>query len=116
MRRWWALLVTIAALATPAFAETSAGAGARTTGSYSGGDTPGTARSDLVTSSVRASLAADRALAGAVIDVSTSEEGVVTLRGSVPDASARQEALELTSDIPGVLVIDNRLRLPRGRH
>jgi|SRR6185312_15078112 osmotically-inducible protein OsmY len=116
MRRWWGLLITIVALATPAFAETKAGAGARTTGSYSGGDTPGTTRADLVTSSIRASLAADPTLEGAVINVSTSDDGVVTLRGSVPDGPARQEALELTSDIPGVSVIDNQLRLRPGSH
>jgi hypothetical protein len=34
----------------------------------------------------------------------------------VPDGPARQEALELTSDIPGVSVIDNQLRLRPGSH
>jgi osmotically-inducible protein OsmY len=116
MRRFGQVLVMIVALATPALAETNASRGARTTGSYSGGDTPGTARSDLVTSSVRACLATDPTLKGALIHVSTSEDGVVTLRGSVPDATARDEALELTADMPGVTVIDNQLRLPPGGH
>lgn len=114
MRSLGRVLVIMAALATPASAETKASPGARTSGNYSGGDTPGTTRSDLVTSSVRACLAAAPELKGAVINVSTSDDGVVTLRGSVPDAAAREEALELTADMPGVTVIDNQLRLPPG--
>jgi osmotically-inducible protein OsmY len=99
-----------AALGTPALAETGS-PGARTTGTYSSGDTPGTTRSDLVTSNVRAELAGDRALKGSNINVSTSDEGVVTLVGSVPNVTAQREAVELASSVPGASVINNQLRL-----
>jgi osmotically-inducible protein OsmY len=100
-----------AALAAPLAASAETNPGARTTGTYSSGDTPGTTRSDLVTSNVRAELAGDRALKGSTIHVSTSDEGVVLLSGSVPSVTAQREAVELTSSIPGVAVVNNQLRL-----
>ncbi len=101
-----------AALAAPAWVSAEpAILGARTTGTYSSGDTPGTTRSDLVTSNVRAQLAGDRALKGSSINVSTSDEGVVTLTGSVPSVTAQREAVELTSNTAGAAVVNNQLRL-----
>lgn len=100
-----------AALAAPAWVSAESSPGARTTGTYSSGDTPGTTRSDLVTSNVRAQLAGDAALKGANINVSTSDEGVVTLVGSVPSVTAQREAVEIASSTAGAAAVNNQLRL-----
>src|SRR5579871_3785866 len=112
MRRIWGALVMTVALGAPAAVMAEAPSpGARTTGTYSSGDAPGTTRSDLVTSNVRAQLAGDRALKGANINVATSDEGVVTLTGSVPSITAQREAVEIASTTAGAAVVNNQLRL-----
>jgi osmotically-inducible protein OsmY len=85
--------------------------GARTTGAYSNGDTPSAGVTDTVTTNVRSALAGDKLLKGAVITVATSQNGVVTLVGSVPNVTAKSEAKELARGTPGVLEVNDMLRL-----
>jgi hyperosmotically inducible protein len=54
-----------------------------------------------LTGSVKAALGLNRALEGSDLSVS-SENGVVTLRGSVPSESARQQAKEIAAAVPDV--------------
>jgi len=85
--------------------------GARTTGAYSNGNTPSASISDTVTTTVRSALEGDRLLRGSIITVNTSENGVVTLVGSVPNVTARGQAGELARATPGVVSVNNMLRL-----
>jgi len=89
----------------------AADSGARTKGAYSNGDTPGTAIADTVTTNVRAQLESDRLLRGSTITVNTSEQGVVTLVGSIPNVTASQRAAEIARETPGVVSVTNMLRL-----
>jgi len=101
-------MVLAAALSGPAFA---ADPGAKTTGTYSNGNTPSAGVSDSVTTNVRSALAGDKLLKGAVITVGTSPNGVVTLVGSVPSVTAKSEALEVARGTPGVLEVKDQLQL-----
>lgn len=85
--------------------------GAFTTDGNNSGDSPGATQADLVTTSVRAGLAGERLLRGSVITVATSEAGVVTLVGSVPNNFARNAANDVARGTPGVTVVNNQLRL-----
>src|SRR5215831_11216350 len=85
--------------------------GARTTGAYSNGNTPSASISDTVTTTVRSALEGDRLLRGSIITVNTSENGVVTLVGSVPNVTARGQAGELARATPRVVSDNNMLRL-----
>ncbi|MBA4062662.1 MAG: transport-associated protein [Isosphaera sp.] len=60
---------------------------------------------------VRARLAADRRLAGCGVAVS-GEGGVVTLRGVVPDATARRVAVSLAENTAGVERVVDELAVP----
>ena len=85
--------------------------GARTTGAYTNGNTPSAGVSDTVTTNVRAALEGDRLLRGSTITVATSEQGVVTLVGSVPNVTAKREAAEAARGTPGVVEVNDMLRL-----
>jgi hypothetical protein len=85
--------------------------GARTTGAYSNGNTPSAGLSDTVTTNVRTALEGDRLMRGSIVTVNTSEDGVVTLVGSVPNVTARSQAGELARATPGVVSVNNMLRL-----
>lgn len=85
--------------------------GARTTGAYSNGSTPSASVPDTVTTNVRAALEGDRLLRGSTITVATSDQGAVTLVGSVPSVTAKSEAEELARGTPGVVSVNNMLRL-----
>jgi osmotically-inducible protein OsmY len=100
--------ILFAATAGPALANDP---GARTTGAYSNGDTPSAGGSDTVTTNVRAALQGDKLLRGSVITVATAENGAVTLVGSVPSVTAKREAIELAQGTPGVLSVNDQLRL-----
>jgi osmotically-inducible protein OsmY len=63
-------------------------------------------RDEKITADVEASL---RANVPGEIQVST-RQGVVTLSGTVPDASARTHAAELAKKTAGVERVDNNLR------
>jgi hypothetical protein len=101
--------ILMAATTAPLWA---ADPGARTSGAYSNGNTPSAGLSDTVTTNVRAGLAGDRLLRGAVITVATSPAGKVTLVGTVPNVTAKQEANEIAKGTPGVTEVNDQMRLP----
>ncbi len=51
----------------------------------------------------------DKALDGATIDLSATDDGVVTLKGSVADAEAKRKAVELAKDTVGVTKVVDQL-------
>jgi hyperosmotically inducible periplasmic protein len=59
---------------------------------------------------VQARYQRDRSIRGSDISV-TANNGVVTLRGSVPDADAREHAVELAREVDGVQRVDNELQV-----
>jgi osmotically-inducible protein OsmY len=78
-------------------------------------DTPGyqteEARSDAgITTAVQARYYSEAAVRGRDIDVTTSN-GVVTLRGTVPDDQSRQQAENIARNVDGVSGVQNELRV-----
>ncbi|GAP35239.1 BON domain-containing protein [Piscinibacter sakaiensis] len=63
-----------------------------------------------ITASVNAELAKDDRLSALKINVDTSG-GHVSLRGTAPDASARERATRLASSVKGVVSVDNQLEV-----
>jgi hyperosmotically inducible protein len=63
-----------------------------------------------ITSDVKARLETSKMLRHADIDIQTAA-GVVTLIGLVPSEFARDQAVELAKSTPGVVRVDNMLRL-----
>lgn len=61
-----------------------------------------------ITASVNAELAKDSTLSALRINVDTNH-GNVSLRGSAPDAAARDRATQLASAVQGVSNVDNQL-------
>ena len=61
-----------------------------------------------ITASVNAELAKDSELSALRINVDTNH-GNVSLRGSAPDATARDRATQLASAVQGVSNVDNQL-------
>jgi osmotically-inducible protein OsmY len=60
---------------------------------------------------VAADLEADPALKGSAIDVVTSDDLVVTLKGRVASEATRQRAMEIAKDVKGVTEVDDQLRV-----
>ena len=100
--------ILMAATTAPVWA---ANPGARTTGAYNNGNTPSASLADTVTTNVRANLENDRLCKGAVLTVATSPTGKVTLAGSVPNVTAKQQAIELAKGTPGVTEVDDQMRV-----
>lgn len=107
------LLTSMMLMATGCAALVVGGAG-------SGSDYPQSSRSEAaqsadqkISEAVRAELRADRLLAAANIEVATNN-GVVTLDGSVANYTARAQAETLTAGIKGVRGIHNRLKIAGG--
>ena len=74
-------------------------------------DKAGAAMSDAaITASVNAELAKDAALSTLKINVDTTD-GRVALRGTAPDAAARDRATALASSVKGVVSVDNQLMI-----
>jgi hyperosmotically inducible protein len=61
-----------------------------------------------ITAKVNASLAADKDLSAIKIDVDT-QNGVVTLSGPAPSATARERASEIARTVKGVNSVNNQL-------
>ena len=80
-------------------------------GAYSNGNTPSASLADTVTTNVRANLEGDKLCKGAVLTVATSPTGKVTLAGSVPNVTAKQQAIELAKGTPGVTEVDDQMRV-----
>jgi osmotically-inducible protein OsmY len=62
-----------------------------------------------VTARVKTTLAADAKLSAMDINVDT-KDGVVTLKGTAPDAAARNRATEVVKGLKGVTKVDNQLK------
>jgi len=72
---------------------------------------PQEVRSDAsITADVKAKLDASKMLRHATVDIST-QGGVVTLIGVVPSDFARSQAIDLAQGTPGVVRVDDMLRL-----
>ena len=63
-----------------------------------------------ITTSINAELAKDPALSALKINVDTSD-GKVALKGTAPDASARDRATVLAQRVEGVTGVDNQLEI-----
>jgi hyperosmotically inducible periplasmic protein len=66
-----------------------------------------------ITAKVNASLAADKDLSAIRIDVDT-RDGVVTLSGPTPSATARERASEIARSVKGVNSVNNQLTIKSG--
>lgn len=66
-----------------------------------------------ITAKVNAALAADRELSALRVDVDT-RDGVVTLSGPAPTASAKERAAELALKVKGVASVNNQLTIKAG--
>lgn len=66
-----------------------------------------------ITAKVNAALAADRELSAIRIDVDT-REGVVTLSGPAPTASAKERAAEVAHKVKGVESVNNQVTIKAG--
>ncbi|HSW19996.1 MAG TPA: BON domain-containing protein [Ramlibacter sp.] len=64
----------------------------------------------LITSRVNAGFAADKDLSALKIDVDT-KDGVVTLMGSAPDATAKSRATEIAKNAKDVKSVNNQLNV-----
>lgn len=63
-----------------------------------------------ITASVNAELAKDPSLSALRIDVDTAS-GRVMLKGTAPDATARDRATQLAMNVKGVVAVDNQLQI-----
>ncbi|KNZ31894.1 MAG: hypothetical protein AD742_14680 [Methylibium sp. NZG] len=63
-----------------------------------------------ITTSINAELARDASLSALKIDVDTVG-GRVSLRGTAPDAPARERATQLAKQVEGVVSVDNQLQV-----
>ncbi len=66
-----------------------------------------------ITTKVNAELAGDKDLSAIRIDVDT-KDGVVTLSGPAPSATARERASELARNVKGVSSVNNQLTVKAG--
>lgn len=72
------------------------------------------AKDAAITASVNAELTKDASLSALRIDVDTVD-GRVVLRGTAPDAAARERATTLAAAVDGVKSVDNQLAVgPKG--
>jgi osmotically-inducible protein OsmY len=67
----------------------------------------------VITTSVHAELAKDPALSAVHINVDT-DAGRVALKGTAPDAAAKERATQLASAVKGVVSVDNQLTVGNG--
>ena len=63
-----------------------------------------------ITTSINAELAKDSSLSALKINVDTSS-GRVSLRGTAPDAAAREHATQLAQRVDGVVSVENQLQI-----
>lgn len=85
--------------------------GAREMGSsarQAAGETGDKAKDMAITAKLKSQLAADDGLKATQINVDTNA-GQVTLRGSAPDAAAKERATQLARGVSGVVEVDNQL-------
>lgn len=68
------------------------------------------ARDATITTEINAALARDKSLSAMKIDVDTSD-GRVVLRGTAPDAAARERATRIAADVKGVGSVENLMTI-----
>lgn len=68
------------------------------------------ARDATITTEINAALARDKSLSAMKIDVDTSD-GRVVLRGTAPDAAARERATRIAAGIKGVNSVENHMTI-----
>ena len=68
----------------------------------------GAAEDTMITTKVKTKLTADRVKNLVSVNVET-KDGVVHLKGTVPDAQAKAEAERLTKDTDGVVSVTNNI-------
>lgn len=85
-----------------------------------GGNTPKTAQKagayiddSVITAKVKAALVEDKQVSAMKIKV-TTKDGVVTLKGAVPNAEVGQHALQLAAGIEGVKDVKSDLTVKAG--
>ncbi len=67
----------------------------------------------VITTKVKAAIAADKDLSAIKIDVDT-QNGVVTLSGPAPTATAKERASEIARNVKGVNSVNNQLTIKAG--
>lgn len=67
----------------------------------------------LITAEVKAAIATDKDLSAIKIDVDT-RNGVVTLSGPAPTATAKERASEIARNVKGVSSVNNQLTIKAG--
>jgi len=68
----------------------------------------------VITTTVKAEIAKDSSLSAMRINVDT-DSGRVVLRGTAPNAQARDHATALASSVKGVVSVDNQLAIEPGK-
>jgi len=68
----------------------------------------------VITTTVKAEIAKDSNLSAVRINVDT-DSGRVVLRGTAPNAQARDHATALASSVKGVVSVDNQLTIEAGK-
>ena len=68
----------------------------------------------VITTTVKAEIAKDSSLSAMRINVDT-DSGRVVLRGTAPNAQARDHATALASSVKGVVSVDNQLTVEPGK-
>lgn len=84
--------------------------GAKQAGQEAAGKASNAISDAAITTKVNAELAKDASLSALKIDVDT-EAGRVALKGSAPNAAARDRATQLALGVEGVLAVDNQLKV-----
>ena len=77
------------------------------------GNTADKAKDMAITAKLKSQLAADDTLKATQINVDTTA-GQVTLRGTAPDAAAKDKATQLAKSVSGVVEVDNQLTVKQG--
>jgi len=95
---------------TDALDETKADPTADTDSTRSMGAAAGKVDDATITANVNARLVKDKDLSGIRIDVDT-QDGVVTLSGLAPSASAKEHASEVAHKVDGVHSVNNQLTI-----
>jgi hyperosmotically inducible periplasmic protein len=72
----------------------------------------GAAEDTMITTKVKTNLAADRVKNLVSVNVDT-KDGVVHLKGTVPNEQAKAEAERLTKDTDGVVSVTNDIKVSR---
>jgi hyperosmotically inducible protein len=68
-------------------------------------------KDSVITTKVKAELAADKLSSLVKIQVDTDSAGVVTLSGTAPNQMAKEKAVSITQAVKGVTSVDNQIKV-----